>query len=296
MRFLVSACLGVAVALLAVTSAVAGPPARAESPSFFCSPHRQARDFGFSSLPPVHELDPSTPGEELGNPHVHVEGGRPEVRSVDRPGKFGYRFTETSSPNPVFVHWTVTETMWAVDANGGHAVDLGHTGIEVNSINVQHEVSIGLSPPHRRGFYRFDLRIIDKGRTIGTYSSYIKMARPSARAWFRLEHHTIAAGGRVRWRVGNLGTEAISFGGEPVVQRSEGGSWSRAHGIAEGVSLLLLFYLFPEGESKCGTYHLPADLAPGHYRLVEPVELFRWPGKKPIRVRLKAPFTLVAAN
>jgi hypothetical protein len=66
--------------------------------------------------------------------------------------------------------------MWAVDSHGGHPVEVGHTGVVVNSINVQHEVSIGLSPPHRRGFYRVDLRIIAKGKTIGTYSSYLRMA------------------------------------------------------------------------------------------------------------------------
>jgi hypothetical protein len=288
----------VVVLVVAVGGSRAAPPSggAGQSAVGFCSPDRQARDFGFSSLPPVHELDTSTSGEELGHPHVHVEGGLQEVRSVDRPGKFGYRFVETSSPKPVFVHWTFTETMWAVDANGRHAVEVGYTGQVVNSINVQHEVSIELPPPHRDGFYRFDLRIIAKGKTIGTYSSYMKMVWPSWRARLQLEHRAVPAGGRVRWRLGNLGTEQIAFGSEPTVQRMEDGSWSRVHGVDEGLSLLMEFYLWPGGENGCSSLHLPADLTPGRYRLVEGVELFHWPKNKPNDVTLKAPFTVLASG
>jgi hypothetical protein len=291
------AILSFSLAAKTAAAAATDPGVRDLDTPGFCGPHRQVRDFGFSSLPPVNELDSSKSGEELGHPHVQVEGGIPglhEVRSVNRPGKFGYRFVELGSTNPVFVNWTVTETMWAVDSHGGHAVEVGHTGVVVNSINVQHEVSIGLSPPHREGFYRVDLRIIARGKVIGTYSSYLKMVRQSARARLQLEHRVVPAGGRVRWRIGDLGTEPIYFGGEPAVQRMESGLWTRAHGVAEGESLLLLFGLFPGGEGQCGSYHLPADLAPGRYRLVEEVELFRWPRKKPIHVKLKAPFTVLA--
>jgi hypothetical protein len=233
-------------------------------------------------------------GEELGHPHVHVDGGLQEVRSVNRPGKVGYRFSETSSPNPVFVHWTVTETLWAVDSHGGHAVEVGHTGAVVNSINLQHEVRIALAPPARTGFYRLDLRIIAKGKTIGTYSSYMKQVPESWKARLQVEHRVVPAGGRVVWRLGNLGTEPISFGGEPTVQRLEDGAWSHVHGVDEGISLLLLFSLWAGGESGCSSLHLPADLAPGRYRLVEGVELFHWPKRKPADVKLKEPFTVVA--
>ncbi len=215
---------------------------------------------------------------------------------MSRPGKFGYRFTETSSPNPVFVHWTVTGTLWAVGSHGGHAVEVGHTGLVVNSINLQHEPLIGIRPPARRGFYRFDLRILSKGRTIGSYSSYLKLVRPSARARLQVAHRRVRAGSRIYWRLGNLGAEQISFGGEPTLQRREQGSWRRVHRFDEGISLLMLLSLWPGEEGRCVAMHLPPHLAPGRYRLVEGVALFRWPRKKPINVKLKAPFWIVGSG
>jgi hypothetical protein len=290
-KLAVGAALAVALALFGAVSLMEASSARAAS-SAFCGPQVEARDFGFAALPALHELDARTAGRDLGHPHVLVEGGLQEVRTVNRPGRVGYRFTESSSPNPVFVNWTVTETVWAVDSHGEHPVEVGHTGIYVNSINVQHEPSIELSPPHREGFYRFDLRILARGRTIGTYSSYLKLVRPSSRARLRLEHHVVRAGGLIRWRLGNLGSEQISFGGEPTVQRWEKGAWTHVHGIDEGISLLMLFFLPPGAEGECGSLRLPADLAPGRYRLVEPVSLFHWPRKNPVGVELKAPFTV----
>lgn len=289
-----------------ITSAAVVSPSGATAPDgsggvgqhSFCDPDRQARDFGFAALLPVHELDESTSGRELGHPHVTVYGGLQEVRPVTRPGKVGFHFFETGSPDPVFVHWTVTETLWAVDAHGEHAVEVGHAGLVVDPINLQHEPgpTIGIAPPARLGFYRYDLRIIQRGETIGTYSAYLKLVRPSSRARLLLGHRIVPAGGRIPWRLENLGSEQVDYGEEFKVERKQGGAWTHVRGFGEGVWSLVTLILEPGATGGCETQRLPWSLPPGRYRIVQEAELFRWPKVKPDDVMLKAPFTVVTPD
>jgi hypothetical protein len=258
----------------------------------FCNPDSQARDFGFSSLPPIHEADERTVGKELGHPDLSIFSGVDEVRTRSAP--FGFRFAKNSPADPKFADLTVTGTLWELDAHGGHAVEVGHTGMVVTPTNLENQPLVALTPPSRRGFYRFDLRIIAKGKTIGTYSSYMKQVPPSSRARLLISPRVAHPGGRIRWRLENLGTEQIDYGEEFVVQRKQDGTWTHVRGFGEGLWSLVTAILEPGAAGGCEGQHLPPTLAPGRYRVVQEAELFHWPANKPTTVTLTAPFTVVA--
>jgi hypothetical protein len=284
-----AACALVTVFLLltGITAAFAGEGRGSSDPSF-CRGLAKVRDFGFSRLPAIDEL-PESVGEEIGHPHVIAGGGAEEV--MTRPGKVGYWFGETSSVNPVLVHWTVVETLWAVDEHGESAREVGHTGLVVGPVNLQHEPSIDLAPPDRLGFYRVNLRIIERGKLVGSYTSFIKLVPPSWRVRMSQDRSVVRAGQSIRWRIENLGTEEADYGADFRLQTRRKGTWKPVPGMVEGPWPAYLAILEPGGTSECFGQRLPRGLAPGKYRILQEVEP---PERRRPAVWLTAPFTLLA--
>jgi hypothetical protein len=294
-KITVSTALAVLL-VVRVMSAGATPPSTNDNGGRpdFCDAQEQARDFGFSRLPPIHEADERTDGQELGHPGVSIFSGVDEVRTRSAP--FGFRFGKSSAANPRFGHWTVTGTLWELDARGGSAREVGHTGMVVTPTNLQNQPLVALTPPRRHGFYRFDLRIIAHDKTIGSYSTYMKHVAPSSRARLRLDQQIVQPGEGIRWRIENLGTEQIDYGEEFDVQRKQERKWTHVKGFGEGLWGLVTLILEPGVAGECEGQHLPSTLAPGRYRIVQEAELFHWPRNKPTDVTLTAPFTVVEAH
>lgn len=291
----------VAMALLVlafVAGASLGPPtASAASESdfgnpAFCAPEQPARDFGLPSLPPVRELVESEAGKELGRPAVSIYGGWSRV--MPRPQEFGYGFSEDNYDGPVRVDWTVTAQLWSVDAQGSTIEEVGHSRRLLKVIDAAHQQHIGLTPPNRRGFYRFDLQFEFNGEIIGSYSAYLKLVPPSWRARLALSRTVAHPGQMVLSRVENLGSEQVNFGEAFSVQRLEHGSWTKATGLGPEGWLMWLGILGPGGIGQCSALRLPKDVAPGRYRIVKEVGRGAWPkGKGTI---LRAPFEVIAST
>jgi hypothetical protein len=191
---------------------------------------------------------------------------------MSKPEEFGYGFSEESRGGPLPVDWTVTAQLWSVDAKGEVIEEVGHTGIYLKKIDAEHQPHIGLKPPDRRGFYRFDLRIESEGKTIGSYSSYFKLVPPSWRPRLKLDRTTAQPGQRILSRLENLGSDVITYGEEFFVQRRVEGRWSSARDLlGEGVWALWLGILDAGGYGQCNGLRLPDDTRPGQYRIVKDV-------------------------
>ena len=261
----------------------------------FCAPEKPAVDFGLSSLPAVHELSEKDVGRELGHPAVSLYGGG-WSKVMSKPGSFGYGFFEENYGGPVPVDWTVTAQFWAVDADGDALDEVGHTGLFLKTIDAEHQRHIGLKPPDRRGFYRFDLRIESEGKTIGSYSSYFKLVPPSWRPRLKLDRTTARPGQLIVSRLENLGSELISYGEEFFVQRRIKGRWSSARDVfGEGIWALWLGILDGGAIGRCSALHLPADTKPGRYRIVKNVGRLSG-GQRDKAHFVVAPFRVVPSN
>jgi hypothetical protein len=293
--------IGAVVALLlALFPASAGATSANASDAFdfgnpsFCAPKKPAADFGLSSLPAVHELSEKEAGKELGHPAVNVYGDWSWVMS--RPEEFGYGFSEENHGGPVEVDWTVTAQLWAVDSEGATLEEVGHTGLYLETIDAAHQPHIGLRPPDRRGFYRFDLNFESGGMTIGSYSTYFKLVRPTWRPRLKLDRTIARPGQRVLSRLENLGSDPIEYGEEFSVQRREGGRWNSARELlGEGAWLLWAGGLSAGGIGRCNALRLPADTAAGRYRIVK--DITRPNGGRRGKVfYVVAPFRVVAPD
>jgi hypothetical protein len=284
-------------ALLFVT--VAGAIAAQGSGAFdygspaFCDTSESASDFGLSALPPVHELLEESAGRELGHPDVNIYGGRPRVMS--KPEEFGYGFSEDDYAGPVPVDWTVTAQLWAVDSDGSAIEEVGHTGRFLKAIDAVHQAYIGLTPPDRRGFYRFDIRFTSHGREIRSYSSYLALVKPEWRARLKLNRTIAHPGERILSRVESLGSETVGYGEPFSVQREEKGSWVPTLGLVKGGWFDWAGFLEPGGIGRCNALDLPADVAPGRYRIVKEVNRPKGPRTAAL-VTLTAPFTVVSSH
>jgi hypothetical protein len=287
--------LVVSLLLVTATGAVAekGQGPADSSTRSFCDTSESARDFGLSSLPPVHELLEEKAGKELGHPDVNIYGGRPRVMS--KPEEFGYGFSERDYAGPVPVDWTVTAQLWAVDGEGGTIEEVGHAGRFLKAIDAARQPYISLTPPNRRGFYRFDIRFSSHGREIGSYSSYLELVRPEWRARLKLNRTIAHPGERILSRVESLGSETVGYGEPFSVQREEKGSWAPTRGLVKGGWFDWAGFLEPGGIGQCNELDLPADIAPGRYRIVKDVNRPRGP-RKTIPVVLTAPFQVISSN
>jgi hypothetical protein len=211
---------------------------------------------------------------------------------MDEPEEFGYVFSEDNYAGPVIVDWLLSATLSALRHGGQSTYEIAHTTRFLKDIDAAHQPHIGLTPPDRRGFYRFDLRITSGGITLGSYSAYFKLVRPSWRPRLRLDRRFVYAGQTIQGRVENLGSERVSLGEEDFVQRKTAAGWVGA-GWSPGLDGLVETQLGPGAAEGCFARSVPEDAPLGRYRLVKPVE---GPAGSADRrkVLLKAPFEVGA--
>ena len=182
---------------------------------------------------------------------------------------FGYGFSEDNFRGPARVHWTVTAQLWALDGEGNAVEEVAHTGLSLPKIDAAHQKNIGLTPPDRLGFYRFDLEIWSRGRELGSWSSYLTVVRPSWRVRLAVDRAVVHPGQRVLARLENLGTAEVGYGEYFKVARRREGGWSAAPGLTQEFWEEWAGGILPGGFGTCNAVNLPDDVAPGRYRIVK---------------------------
>lgn len=245
----------------------------------FCTPKGPVRDFGFSKLPPVHEVPES--GEPLGHPAVDIYGGSRFTQVMPRPQEFGYGFSEHNYGGTVLVDWTVTAQLWAVTSDGERLNEVDNGQLFIGRLNAAHQPGLYLTPPTRRGFYRFDIQFANRsGDLLGSYSAYLRVVRPFWKARLGLSGRTFHPGALVLSRVENFGTETVMYGEDFSVQRFENDSWAHVPDLARGPWFMWLGAAGPGASGRCSALRLPNDVAPGQYRIVKEVGRPPWPNGK----------------
>jgi hypothetical protein len=275
------------LALCALVSATGAASASAYPE--FCSPTQPARDFGLSRLPPVREV-PRSGQLPFARPNVNVYGSESHV--VTEPSGFGYGFSEENFEGTVRLEWTVTAQMWLLGRRGAPVREVDSETLYIGELDAGEQPYIHVDPLGRRGFYRADFQFADKnGLRLGSYSAYVKVARPFWKARLKLDRRFYEPGDRVFSRAANLGTRTMTYGESFAVQRREGDGWVPAPDLTPNGSLLWLGVGRPGSPGICSRAELPGDVAPGRYRIVKEVtELI--PGHRDPVHHLVAPFVV----
>ncbi|HEX6204238.1 MAG TPA: hypothetical protein VFZ29_00330, partial [Solirubrobacterales bacterium] len=109
------------------------------------------------------------------------------------------------------------------------------------------------------------------GRRLGSYSSYVKVARPFWKARLGLDKRVYAPGDLVLSRPENYGTKLMTYGEGFTVQRWAQGGWSPAPKLQPDGVLLWLGLSGPGAPGRCSPLGLPEGVERGWYRLVKSV-------------------------
>lgn len=271
-------------------SAMANPSTHGDPA--FCAPKKPVRDFGFSKLPAVREVPESA--ESLGYGAVSIYGGWLRVRP--EPVPFGYGFSEDNYRGVVPLNWTVTSQLWTTDRHGTPIREVDSQELFIGDLSASRQPHIEVNPlDGRRGFYRFDMQIVDKsGGAIGSYGAYFKVVRPAWRPKLGLSRDALRPGQRLLIRVENYGSEIVTYGESFRVQRFEDGAWVPAADLSRNLWLSWLGGLIPGGTGQCNSLSLPSDTPPGRYRIVKQVGTIRWPRGR--RSQLTAQFEVVESG
>lgn len=258
-------------------------------PGIFCPPQEPIRDFGFSELPPVREVPESA--KQLGYGAVSISTAWRRV--MPEPESFGFGFSEHSyTDRGVRLDWTVTAQLWTIDRHGTTFREVDREKLFIGRLRTTHQPDIYVDPlKNRRGFYRFDMQIVNRGgKLMGSYSAYFKVVRPSWKPKLQLDRGVVQPGEQLLIRLENHGSEVVSYTEPFAVQRMEGERWMRAHDLTRRLWAKWLRFMGPGG-SSCDSLSLPIDVPPGAYRVVKVVGTELWPEGE--IVPLIAPFEVI---
>lgn len=258
----------------------------------FCAAKTPVRDFGLSRLPALRKVPESA--KPLGYGAVSIYGGWSRV--MPQPFSFGYGFSEDNYRGVVPLDWTVTAQLWTANRNGTTLREVDREELFIGDLDATHQPHIEVDPLEgRRGFYRFDMQIVDRaGDGIGSYGAYFKVVPPTWKPRLGLSHDIVRPGERLLIRVENYGSETVTYGESFRVQRFEDGAWAPVADLTRHPWFMWLGALGPGGTGRCSSLSLPPDTAPGRYRIAKQVGTLRWPKGK--RFRLTAPFEVIESG
>lgn len=278
-----------AVTLCSLAFAVASAPARYYQDSKFCNPGKAYREYGFAKLPPIRELPAGgrLPFAPAGVGITGYFGGHVVTQQTD----FGFAVRDEMFERNFRLDWTVSAQMWLLGGQGKPLGEVGSTTLRIGQLDPEQGARLGVETLAKRAFYRLDVQFADAaGAQLGSYSAYVRLARPFWKAELRLDRRAYGPGQQVVIRLENLGTESFSYGEEFGVQRREGGSWVTDPKLTPDVWADLLNSSGP-GASDCGAVRLPRNTAAGRYRIVKGVTEEVGPRRSRLH-RLTAPFTV----
>jgi hypothetical protein len=285
------------VAVLVFAGSASAQPAGFASTDF-CAPGQMVRDFGIARLPPVREVPKSA--KRLGYGAVTMYEVSPRVTTEPVPFGYGflrqYNYTNAAVP----LNWTVTARLWTIDGQGRKFREVDQARLFIGRLNADDRPVIEVEPPKsRRGFYRFDMQIRNQAdKTLGSFSTYLKVVRPSFRPLLRLDQERIQPGQELLIRLENHGGSAIFFENLFSVQRFENGRWTRVLRVPRVVPKRIRIWpprlrLLGPGASRCDSLSLPINSPAGLYRISKSVRTEPFPEGEVFP--LTAPFEVVGS-
>jgi hypothetical protein len=189
----------------------------------------------------------------------------------------GFRFSDEGIDVRRRLNWTVESAMAPVGSRGQLLSSPRSKTIHYGTELVDDIGGPRFRVPSRPAFYRFDLVFRNgEGRELGRYGAYFRVVRAQLKSRVALSASVAAPGETLLARVENLGTEVALSDTVFRVERAEEAGWSEVAklvvpGLRPGIRSIL-----SGGEaSRCVSYKIPLDAAPGMYRVSNRISPYR---------------------
>ena len=194
----------------------------------------------------------------------------------------GYRFgAKEADTRTLRLNWDVTARLLRVDLRGRVLREIDQKRERIRDAGGYDRDGIDLPefafPADAIGLYRFDLSFRSlRGKALAAYSEYFRVVPRTVEIDLRLSAASMHSGEALYAYVANLGTNGINVPFRYAVERFDGAGW-----IGAGVSVTPGDALSPDeswwmegGEaSPCTEFQVPAEAAPGRYRMRTSVQL-----------------------
>jgi hypothetical protein len=219
----------------------------------------------------------------------------PVMVPIGTPGGVGFAITtKRGEPNvkPIaHLDWLGTLKMTEVDKSGS-PIRL----LEWRRKRITRAPGGGLTVDFsgRVGFYRLDFVVRNrKGRVLGKFGEYFRVMPATTEGRLELSSSSYQPGETVSACLENLGTTILVYGAPPLIEVFDGTTWTRSPIDPPMATLFTASLLSPGRSHPLGTFALPIDAPPGHYR-------WRWTGsamngEPSASFELAAEFTINAA-
>lgn len=192
-------------------------------------------------------------------------------------GLGGFRlFAEGPSQHSYKLGWTVTLDVVRLDVRGSEEGIAYTRRFDLEKpVKLGHEpVEVAAPVASRPAFYRLDLSIRGSGsRLLGAYSEYLRVVSPTLRSRLVLSAKSFRPGDIVAARLENNGTKDLVVEPGLKLEHHFKMGWMPVGG-PEWLPPVAIEASLPGGEVwGCERFKLPADLAPGLYRLSKAVSV-----------------------
>lgn len=237
----------------------------------FCGEAPMVRAFGLDRLPRVQE-PPRSGYLPFGPKTVSLFGV--DEDPVLRLGEgYGYRLFSEDYSGLTPLHWTLSARLLSVDRNGRPLREVDRKTIQIPTISSGETWRLYLGPLQRLGFYRYDLRIMDRrGAELAHYEKYLRAVRSFWKLRLGLNKQRLKPGQTVLTRVENLGSEEPFFGEAFKIQQRVDGHWVRPPALPPGEEWLAWGATAGPGEAgRCSAFRLPTHIPDGQYRMLKHV-------------------------
>lgn len=191
-------------------------------------------------------------------------------------------------------NWTVTATLARVDWRGRRIRRVGRIVRRVRKIDRRTAPSFRFHVGGTPAAYRLIATFRSpSGRRLGRFGAYYRVVKPTEFVRLTPEVTTYRPGETAQARLENFGSEPLSIGVDFGVERWDGSAWVPATGAP--VYFPAIGYRLPAGGTSpfCFDYAIPADAAPGSYRIAKRVYFPASAGGGQRRERLYAEFEVL---
>ncbi len=241
----------------------------------------------FCESGPVHDylkpLDglPSLTSEPVGErvpfaPH-HLSFGAtgPNTLAIGKQ-KAGYYLDyrpKAAHPNKRDLGWLVTAKLTRINSAGRVLESVGFK--RVRGLRSHRRYTLAFELSSEPALYRLEVVFRNSsGKRLGRYGRYLRVLEPQAGPHLTLFQSTYRPGETVAPRLENEGTGWLSYGLGYGIEEFNGSGWAPTS-LGPKVFLLIGLSSGPGKTASCWRFTIPADTAPGRYRLLTSIEVYK---------------------
>jgi hypothetical protein len=161
----------------------------------------------------------------------------------------------------------IESSIVAVNQRGQNEGSERKVNRRVRNMRSRSTVDLGFVVESAPRMYRVDAQAWDlRGKRLWSYSEYFRIVRRTVEVQLGVSAGSYQAGKVVLFRLENVGSAQIFFGYEFALEMWDGRAWSFSPATPDGFEQVGLGIGGGHSE-RCQKFQLPADLAPGRYRI-----------------------------